>query len=139
MDEQTKRGKGRPRKEEEISIEEICEIMLKYGKIGGFYTSLPAFIHKETDILLSRSYLDKLKDPDYLRTKSVAMAYCSDYWTEQAHLQGIPSAMWKFIMQNVSDWRDNKTVILDAKVESIAQEPEQDRLDRVKTMISEVV
>lgn len=132
---------GRPRKEEDISLETITELMLKFSKKGGFFTSLPAFIHSETGEFVSLSYLDKIKDPEFLRSKSIAFGYCADYWTEQMHQAAIPSAVWIFIKKNVSGWRDNKNVTIDARVDQVNsdKESEEERISRIKNMLTEVL
>lgn len=133
---------GRPLKEIEISLEEIIILMVAHAKGGGFLCNLPAYIHKNTSKVVSNSYLDHIQDEHFLQTKSLAKAYCSEYWTEQAHLHGIPSAMWIFIQKNVAGWRDMKDVKIDA-VQSVMTTDSAEELrkenERLRAEIAEQV
>lgn len=133
---------GRPKKTEEISIDKICEIMLEAASRGSFFQQLPYEIYKETKVKLSHSWLDKQKDEEFLRTKSIAMAMCTKYWTEMISQAAIPAAMWVFIMKNVGNWRDQKEIAvsdadLDKKTELDSGERKA-RIELIKKMAAEV-
>jgi len=136
----TKQAKrmGRPPKTDEISLEKIQEIALDYSKMGKFWFELPAAIHAETGVKCSHSWLDSIKDEDFLGTKSLCFAYCVSYWSKQIQLGGVPSAVFIFVMKNVAKWNDNKSITLDANVET-KDNPDKARqnIEAIKAMLAE--
>lgn len=132
---------GQPSKLEEISIDKICEIMIQAAMRGSFFQQLPAEIWMETKVKVSMSWLEKLKDDEFLRTKSVAMAICSKFWTEMMSQAAIPAACWVFIAKNVMKWTDNREVKLEASIEStidkVSFEERKARIERIKKMAKE--
>lgn len=141
MELESKPKLGRPRKSEEISLDTISEIMLEAASRGSFFQQLPYEIYKEKKIKVSISYLEKIKDEEFMRTKSVAFAMCSKYWTEMMAQAAIPSAVWIFIQKNVAGWRDQKEIAvsdadLDKKTDMDAPERKA-RIELIKKMAKE--
>lgn len=129
---------GQPPKLEQISIDKICEIMLTASKRGSFFQQLPAEIWLQTGVKVSMSWLEKIQDDEFLRTKSVAMAICSKYWGEMMAQAAIPSACWIFIAKNVMKWTDNKEIKIEAQVDQtvdkISDAERKARIERIKRM-----
>lgn len=133
---------GRPKKSEEISLDTIIEIMLESATRGSFFCNLPAEIYLETKVMVSLSYLEKLKDEEFLRARSVASGVCFKYWTEVASQAAIPCNMWVFIAKNVAKWSDNKNVTIDGNLDQTItehKESKEERTARFKKMLAEVV
>lgn len=123
---------GRPKKDEEISIDEIISIMLESSKSGRFFCNLPGQIYIEKDVMLSLSYLEKIKDDRFLRARSVSAAICSQYWTEMCAQAAIQTSMWKFVMANVVKWSDNTNVVVEAQVETTDKQSNEERIARIE-------
>lgn len=133
---------GRPKKDEEISIDEIIDIMIDSSKSGRFFCNLPGQIYMEKNIMVSLSYLEKIKDERFLRARSVSAAICSQYWTEMAAQAAVQTGMWKYIMSNVVKWSENNTVQvsdadLDKKTDMDAPERKA-RIELIKKMAKEI-
>lgn len=123
---------GRPKKDEEISTDEIIEIMIEAAMRGGFFQQIPYEIYREKKIMVSLSYLEKIKDDTFLRAKSVAFAMCTKYWTELMCQAAIPAAVFIFIMKNVGKWTDNREIKIDAAVETSDKTSDAERKARIE-------
>lgn len=105
-----RRGRGRPPKSEQITLDEIMPIMIAYAKRGKFFMQLPAAIWDEKKVKVSMTHLESIQDDEFLNAKSIAFGYCVDYWTEKMLFGEIPPSAWIFIMKNVGRWRDSHDV-----------------------------
>lgn len=127
----------------DLTLEKISEIMLEYSAQGRFFQQLPAFIYQETKVKVSMRWLENIQDEEFVRTKSIAFAQCSAYWTEMMLQSAIPAAVWIFIQKNVVGWRDMKDVRMDAvqsiTTQDISVEDARKELDRLKNEIAEKV
>lgn len=127
----------------DLTIDQIKTIMLDHAAKGGFLATLPAQIWRITGVMVSCSYLDKIRDDDFLRTKSVAKGLCGEYWNAMMLQAAIPAAVWKFIATNVMDWREHKDVKIDSINTNVNVEtsPEESRkeLEKLKAEIAERV
>jgi hypothetical protein len=132
---------GRPLKQEEITFEELATLMISHATKGGFIATLPAYVYEKTGICMSMSYIEKIKDEEFLRAKSVAKAVCADYWTKRVEMYGLSPSVWVFVMKNVANWRDMK----DVKIESnntnteVSADDARKELDKLKAEIAEKV
>lgn len=124
---------------EDLTMEMICDIMVRSARKGSFFCNLPAKIHEETDCVVSMSWLEKQQDEEFLRSKSLAFAYCSQYWDEQMHLSGVPSAAWIFIKKNVSGWVDRKEVTaqVNQTITDNSEDKAKAKLDEIKKMVGD--
>lgn len=127
----------------ELTIEQVKLIMLDHAVSGGFLATLPAQIWKKTNVMVSLSYIEKIKEDDFLRAKAVAKALCGEYWNSMMLQAAIPSAVWIFIAKNVMEWRDYKDVKIESNqsitTQDISVEEAKKELERLKLEIAENV
>lgn len=130
---------GQPKKAEDLPLDQIISIMLRHSVKGGFLCTLPTAIYNETEIVVSNSYINKIKDSEFLQTKELAKSNCFEYWTAYTAVGSVPPMMWKHISKNVMDWVDNKTITIDAKIETTENpEDKQRHIDEMKMMVREL-
>lgn len=131
---------GRPKIEEELSTKEIIEIMLEHATKGGFLFQLPMRIYVKTDVMVSLSYLDKIKDPDFLRAKTISRGFCASYWVDELQKASISPSFVIMVMKNVGDWRDHREVKLESSsTVTMDADGARKELQRLKDEIAESV
>lgn len=133
---------GRPAKIEELSLEELKTLMLHHATKGGFICNLPAEVYLKTGIVMSRSYIYKIKDEDFIHTMDVARSLCSSFWTDEMHKASAPWGAWKYIQANIAGWREHKEVKIEASQNIVTTNTEDEarkELERIKAEVAEQV